>query len=49
MSRVRCRSTSTKETSARGFEDIGIVSTFEYLSGIHSAIIKATKPATGDA
>lgn len=31
---------------ATGFEDIDIVSTSEYLPGIHSAIVKATKPSS---
>ncbi len=31
---------------AAGFEDIDIVSTSEYLPGIHSAIVKATRPSS---
>ncbi len=34
---------------AAGFDDVNLTSTAEYLPGIHSAIIKATKPATGGA
>jgi len=34
---------------AAGFDDVNLTPTSEYLPGIHSAIIKATKPATGGA
>ena len=35
------------ELRAAGFEDVSITSTSEYLPGIHSAIVKATKPSAG--
>ena len=43
VSQARCHSRSTKRDFGLRGSTISITSTYEYLPGIHSAIVKATK------